>query len=128
MVDKSEEKSWFVYLVECLDGSFYCGVTNNIEKRMDAHKSGSGSKYVKAKGFGELLHFVECADKYEAFRFEYEVKQLDKWDKIAWFVEKKKLLSVEKQEPRIARIYMNFLVGECVVGASVRECRRSRRE
>ena len=50
-----QQKNWCVYILECLDGSYYTGITNNIEKRMNAHKSGKGSKYIKAKGFGHLI-------------------------------------------------------------------------
>lgn len=79
------EKKWFVYILECCDGSFYTGVTNDIETRMKVHASGKGSKCVSAKGFKCLLRSRECCDKNEAFRFEYEIKQLKKNEKLAWF-------------------------------------------
>ena len=81
------EKSWYIYILECKDTSFYTGVTNDIQKRMDAHASGRGSKYVARKGFSRLLHFKECTDKSEACKIEYKIKQLPKWEKIMWFKE-----------------------------------------
>lgn len=77
---------WFVYLLECLDGSFYTGVTNSVEKRMQTHQSGKGSKYVKQKGFYRLLYTIRAVDKVDAMRMEYRIKRLEKNDKVTYFV------------------------------------------
>ena len=82
---KNLGKNWSVYLVLCLDGSLYTGVTNNIGRRMKMHASGKGSKYVRAKGFDKILAVKECADKSIAMKEEYFVKQLSKNQKIDWF-------------------------------------------
>lgn len=79
------EKKWFVYLIECCDGSFYTGTTNDLDKRMKTHLKGKGSKYVARKGFRKLLASKECKDKSDACKAEYSIKQLPKWDKLAWF-------------------------------------------
>jgi putative endonuclease len=72
-------------LLECQDGSFYTGTTNDIEKRMKAHASGKGSKYVARKGFKELLRTKACKDKSDACKQEYEIKQLARNEKLNWF-------------------------------------------
>jgi len=90
-----EEKPWFVYILECLDGSFYTGITNNITKRMAAHSSGKGSKYVKNKGFKQILHSKECANRSEASKFEYEIKQLPRNEKLNWFISAQKTAQEE---------------------------------
>lgn len=80
---------WYVYLVQCKDNSLYTGVTNNLQKRMLAHESGRGSKYVKAKGFRQLLRFKECENKIEAQKTEYKIKQFkSQSEKLNWFVQK----------------------------------------
>jgi putative endonuclease len=79
------EKKWFVYLLECGDGSYYIGVTNDLDKRMKAHVTGKGSKYVNQKGFGKLLRFKVCKDKSDACKREYEIKQLHRSRKLGWF-------------------------------------------
>lgn len=79
------EKKWLVYLLECGDGSFYCGVTNNLDKRMETHKSGKGSKYVARKGFSHLIAWKECKGKSEACKAEYWIKTMPKWEKLNWF-------------------------------------------
>ena len=38
------KKQWYVYILECQDGSFYTGVTNDVDARMKAHTEGKGSK------------------------------------------------------------------------------------
>jgi len=78
-------KPWFVYILECRDGSFYTGVTNNIEKRMKAHAQGKGSKYVYRKGFKQLLASKQCKDKSDACKSEYLIKQLPKIKKLDFF-------------------------------------------
>jgi len=79
------EKKWVVYIVECNDGSFYTGVTNDVDNRMEAHAKGKGSKYVFQKGFKQLLRVKECRDKSEACKCEYAIKKLHRSEKLAWF-------------------------------------------
>jgi len=71
--------------LECSDGSFYTGITNDIDKRMNAHSSGKGSKYVAKKGFKELLKTKECKNKSEACKCEYHIKKLPRNQKLSWF-------------------------------------------
>ena len=86
------EKSWFVYILECYDESVYTGITNDLEKRMQAHKKGTGSKYVRAKRFKKILHAILVKDKSEAAMIEYKIKQLVRNDKITFFMKHPNLL------------------------------------
>ena len=79
------KKQWHVYILECQDGSFYTGVTNNIDVRMKAHAKGKGSKYVHNKSFKKLLRVKKCKDKSHACKWEYAIKQLPKNKKLDWF-------------------------------------------
>jgi len=79
------EKQWSVYILECMDGSFYTGITNDVDARMNAHVTGKGSKYVYKKGFKQLLFAKPCKNKSEACKFEYEIKQLPRNKKLNWF-------------------------------------------
>ncbi|MCK5449848.1 GIY-YIG nuclease family protein [Candidatus Pacearchaeota archaeon] len=78
-------KSWFVYILECQDGSFYTGITTDIEKRMKIHAEGKGSKYVRNKHLKKLLKTKKCLSRSEAQKAEYQIKKLDKRDKLNWF-------------------------------------------
>ncbi len=92
-----KEKKWFVYILECQDDSLYTGITNDLDKRMITHKSGKGSKYVKMKHFKQLLHSIEAIDKVDAAKMEYEIKQLERNDKITFFMKHPRLsFSVSK--------------------------------
>tara|TARA_Y100000310_G_scaffold328540_1_gene396826 strand:- start:1475 stop:1735 length:261 start_codon:yes stop_codon:yes gene_type:complete len=84
--------NWYVYILECYDESLYTGITNDLEKRMETHKSGKGSKYVRAKRFKKILHAITVADKSEAAKMEYSIKQLERNDKITFFMKHKDLL------------------------------------
>ena len=79
------EKSWYVYILECEDGSYYTGVTNDVDARMKAHAEGRGSKYVYQKGFGKLLRTKLCKDKSDACKCEYAIKKLPRNEKLGWF-------------------------------------------
>lgn len=79
------EKLWFVYIIECQDGSFYTGVTNDLNKRMEIQAKGKGSKYVRQKKFKKLLKAKECKNKSDAHKAEYQIKKLQKQDKLSWF-------------------------------------------
>ncbi len=81
-----EEKVWSVYILECQDGSLYTGITNDIKKRMKTHQSGKGSKYVAKKRFKRLLHTIVAVDKVDAAKMEYKIKQLQRNDKITFFL------------------------------------------
>jgi len=79
------EKQWVVYILQCLDGSYYTGITNDVENRMKVHTSGKGSKYVRVKGFGCLIASKVCENRSDASKKECFVKKLPKERKIEWF-------------------------------------------
>ena len=76
---------WFVYLLEFKDGSFYTGVTNDVDNRMKVHASGEGSRYVRKKGFEKLLFAKPCGSKSDACKCEYQIKQLSHNEKLDYF-------------------------------------------
>jgi putative endonuclease len=75
--------TWFVYIVECCDGSLYTGITNQLEKRISAHNSGKGAKYTKSRTPVVLKFFSTCASKSEACKQEIAIKKLSRTDKLA---------------------------------------------
>jgi predicted GIY-YIG superfamily endonuclease len=54
---------------------------------MDAHMNGVGSKYVQSRGYDKLLYAITADDKSHASKVEYNVKQLSKHEKPAFFRE-----------------------------------------
>jgi putative endonuclease len=76
-------KSWVTYLLLCADGKFYCGVTNDMEKRLDAHNRGIASRFTRARLPVTLLAKSRAMGKAEAFRLEYRIKRLPREKKLA---------------------------------------------
>ena len=81
----TEQKDWYVYILECQDGNYYTGVSNDIEKRMKVHKSGKGSKCVRQKGFSHLIAKKKCGNKSDAFKAEYWIKKRPRNEKLDFF-------------------------------------------
>lgn len=68
--------NWTVYLLRCSDHSLYCGVTNNLENRLEKHEQGTASKYTRSRRPVCLAACRTDLSKQEAFRLEYRIKQL----------------------------------------------------
>ncbi len=79
VIDKNE--THYVYIIKCADDSLYCGWTNNLEKRFEAHKAGKGAKYTKGRGPLELVYYEEFNNKSDALKREIEIKQLSRAEK-----------------------------------------------
>ena len=73
---------WYIYILECCDGRFYTGMTNNLEKRVNDHKLGKGGRFTRSFGVKKLLYQEEFATKQEAMKREAEIKKLSKKQKI----------------------------------------------
>lgn len=65
---------WFVYIIECDDGSFYTGVTWKPELRAEQHASGLGSKYTAIHGFKRVAYIEEHSDLEVARKRERQIK------------------------------------------------------
>ncbi|MDO8633716.1 MAG: GIY-YIG nuclease family protein [archaeon] len=65
---------FFVYLVECRDGSFYCGHTKDIDERIKTHNSGRGGRYTRSHLPVKLVYFEKKKSRKSAMRRELEIK------------------------------------------------------
>ena len=84
-----EASEHFFYVLQCADGSYYAGYTNDLEKRIDAHNAGKGAKYTRARGPVSLIHKESFPTKPAAMKAEYAFKQLTKAKKIRYIAEGK---------------------------------------
>ncbi|NMA44585.1 MAG: GIY-YIG nuclease family protein [Candidatus Diapherotrites archaeon] len=89
MKQQNTPKTYFVYLLECRDGSFYCGQTNDLEKRVELHNKGIASKYTSRKRPVKLIYSEKYFTRSEAMKREYQIKQLTKKEKIELVFSKK---------------------------------------
>ena len=86
------------YMLKCSDGTLYTGWTNDLEKRVEAHNSGKGAKYTKARRPVELAYYEEFETKEQAMKREYAIKQLGRKEKQKLIAGKKVKLSDERKE------------------------------
>ena len=68
--------TWFVYLIECVDGSLYTGIAVDVDARYAAHARGKGARYTRAHPPARLLARFEYPDRSAALKAEYAIKQL----------------------------------------------------
>ena len=71
----------YTYILTCADGTFYCGWTNDLDKRLKAHNAGCGAKYTKPRRPVVLSYYEEFATKEEAMKREYAIKHLTRKEK-----------------------------------------------
>ncbi|MBI0327620.1 GIY-YIG nuclease family protein [Burkholderia plantarii] len=68
--------SWFLYLIECDDGSVYTGITTDVDARFARHANGTGARYTRSRRPRAVLAAFPLADRSIASRAEYWVKRL----------------------------------------------------
>lgn len=76
--------SWFLYLLECSGGSYYAGITTDVQARFQAHATGKGARYTRAHPPLRVLGFREYADRAAASRAEWQLKRQPHGRKLAW--------------------------------------------
>ena len=74
---------YYLYILRCGDDTLYTGITNDVAKRLAAHRSGKGAKYTRGRGPLRLVYQEEWADKSAALRRELAVKALPREKKLA---------------------------------------------
>lgn len=68
--------TWWVYLLRCGDGTFYCGIALDVEARLKQHQAGAGAKYTRGRGPLALVYREACPAKADALRRERAIKRL----------------------------------------------------
>ena len=75
--------SWFLYVLETAKGQLYTGITTDVPRRLSAHESGKGAKFLRGKGPSTLVCQYPAGDRSTASRLEAKVKSLTKTEKLA---------------------------------------------
>lgn len=75
---------WFVYILQCRDGSLYTGVAVDVAKRFAAHQAGKGAKYTRAHPPESIALTLPCINRSVAQKIEYAIKQLSVQQKRCW--------------------------------------------
>ena len=75
------ENTWKLYILLCGDGTLYTGITTDIERRLEAHRSDKGAKYTRGRGPLELVYREDCGDHSAALKRELEIKAMPREEK-----------------------------------------------
>ena len=76
------ERNWFVYIVNCADGTLYTGITNDLDRRIKAHNAGTASKYTRVRRPVSIVYSEEVETKGDALRRELQIKRLTRSEKM----------------------------------------------
>ena len=72
---------WFVYIVECADGTLYTGITNDLERRVREHNAGKGARYTCSRRPVVLRYHEHQLDRSNASAREFRIKALSRAEK-----------------------------------------------
>ena len=70
------ESQWYLYILRRKDNTLYTGITTDVEKRLEAHRSGKGAKYTRGRAPLELVYQESCGSHSNALKREAEIKKL----------------------------------------------------
>ena len=73
---------WWVYILECRDGTLYTGCTDDVSKRLAAHNAGRGAKYTRSRTPVVLRYREAASDRSAALRREAAIKRLTRAEKL----------------------------------------------
>jgi putative endonuclease len=77
-------KKWCLYVLRCSDGTFYCGITNNLPRRVAQHDAGKGARYTRGRGPVKLLRSWPQKNHSAALKAEFAFKKLSRTAKEAF--------------------------------------------
>ena len=83
MVEALLDARWFVYVLRCSGGTLYTGITNDLERRLRAHREGRGARYTRGRLPLELVYREAATSRGSATRREREIKRLGRREKLA---------------------------------------------
>jgi putative endonuclease len=74
--------TYYVYVILCMDGSFYTGYTKNIDTRVKLHESGKGAKYTKMHKPQKVAYLELFESRAQAMKREKQIKKLTHQQKL----------------------------------------------
>ncbi|MFW5734689.1 MAG: GIY-YIG nuclease family protein [Oceanidesulfovibrio sp.] len=82
---QTTDAPWIVYLLECADGTLYCGVTTNMERRLAEHngEAPGGARYTRARRPVRVAACAACPDRSAACKLEAQIKRLPRTEKLS---------------------------------------------
>ena len=79
----TSNQKWWVYIVECADGSLYTGIARDLDSRLAKHNVGTGARYTRSRLPVKLVYSEPAFDRSSASRREAEIKGFKRSKKLA---------------------------------------------
>ena len=76
------EPIWYVYILQCADGTLYTGITNDLDRRLKAHNAGTASKYTRVRRPVVMVYHEEIDTKGNALHRELQIKSMSRQQKM----------------------------------------------
>ena len=76
------ESTWYLYILRCGDGRLYTGITTDVEKRLEVHRSGKGAKYTRGRGPLALVYRERCGSHSDALKRERQITAMSREEKL----------------------------------------------
>jgi putative endonuclease len=92
MAEPTPELAWRLYVLRCGDGSLYCGISTDVDRRVAQHQAGTGARYTRGRGPLELLASWPIGSRSAALKAEVLFKGMSR-------SAKEKLVSVGQPLP-----------------------------
>ena len=73
--------NWWVYIIKCCDGSLYTGISTDLDRRFQQHRSGKGAKYFRIRQPLEIVYSEGTYSRHEASRREVKIKKMSHREK-----------------------------------------------
>ena len=77
----NSRRGYYTYLLECSDGTWYCGWTTHPEIRLRAHNNGTGSRYTRSRRPVRMVYLESLSSRNEAMHREAEIKKMSRQQK-----------------------------------------------
>ena len=76
------KRRWFVYIIRAADGTLYTGIARDVAKRLEKHRSGTGSRYLRGRGPLKVVYRESCSGMSTALKREIRIKRLTRKKKL----------------------------------------------
>jgi predicted GIY-YIG superfamily endonuclease len=84
---RKKTSRWFLYVLQCSDGTLYTGITNNLARRLAQHNNGTASRYTRSRLPIRVVFQEPCRSRSHALKKEYKVKAMSRKQKEAYIEE-----------------------------------------
>ncbi len=88
-MNSKNNKKWYVYLLQCSDTTYYCGITTDVRRRLYEHnKTKKSARYTRSRRPVSLIGYFEVTSRSEALKKEFAIKKMKKEEKVRMFSSK----------------------------------------